>query len=211
MSSSNPFNAQVLTGFGRSAQSNPAVKQFPTDNFGIYTQVFTLTRTPVGASFALTPYNLKMLGSVTIEGNLTVNGTIFGTLATPSDAKLKENIELITENKADKILSLNPVSYNYISSVNINNKDNKDNNDNNHNNHNNHIKNKSLKINYGFIAQDLEKVYPDLVCETTKDNETYKTVDYLGLIPLMLTKMKKMQNEIDELKETINALKDQKT
>jgi hypothetical protein len=43
-------------------------------------------------------------------------------------------------------------------------------------------------------------LYPTLV----KDNVLgYKTVNYIELIPLLVSKMQDMQKEIDELKETI--------
>lgn len=54
------------------------------------------------------------------------------------------------------------------------------------------------KTHFGLLAQNVEKTYPELV-ETT--NTGYKSVNYQELIPLMLSKMKKMQHEIDELKE----------
>jgi hypothetical protein len=55
-------------------------------------------------------------------------------------------------------------------------------------------------LHYGFIAQDVEQLYPTLV----KDNVLgYKTVNYIELIPLLVSKMQDMQKEIDELKETI--------
>lgn len=56
------------------------------------------------------------------------------------------------------------------------------------------------KTHFGLLAQDVEKAYPELV-ETT--NTGYKSVNYQELIPIMLSKMKQMQHEIDELKENV--------
>ena len=55
------------------------------------------------------------------------------------------------------------------------------------------------------IAQELEEFFPELVTNTeiedTDNNvKLIKTVNYLELIPIMIVKMKNMQNEIDELK-----------
>jgi hypothetical protein len=60
---------------------------------------------------------------------------------------------------------------------------------------------KDNKKHYGFIAQDIEKIYPELV----NNNEVgYKTVNYIELIPLLLSKIKDMQKEIDNLKEHLH-------
>ena len=60
-------------------------------------------------------------------------------------------------------------------------------------------------MHYGFIAQDVEKVYPELV----KNSDLgYKTVNYIEIIPLLLSKMKDMQGEIDDLREQIECIKE---
>jgi hypothetical protein len=119
----------------------------------------------------ITPANVT---DVLIPKNLIVNGSIIN----PSDLLLKENITSLRENKSNKsILELNPVKYNYISDEN-------------------------KKQHYGFIAQDLEKQFPELITEIYIDTHDtpIKTVNYIELIPIMLSKMQEMQNEIDELK-----------
>jgi hypothetical protein len=60
--------------------------------------------------------------------------------------------------------------------------------------------NNELKDNathYGFIAQDMEHIFPELV--QYNDALTLKTINYLELIPLLVSKMQKMQMQIDEL------------
>lgn len=56
---------------------------------------------------------------------------------------------------------------------------------------------------YGLIAQEVEKIYPNLVYKDTNSN---LTVNYMGLIPLMLYQMKKMNKIIQKLTEN-NELK----
>jgi hypothetical protein len=51
-----------------------------------------------------------------------------------------------------------------------------------------------------FRNESFEKVFPELVNNFEK---TYKTVNYQELIPIMLSKMKQMQNEIHQLKELV--------
>jgi hypothetical protein len=62
------------------------------------------------------------------------------------------------------------------------------------------IDDKDVRFEYGFIAQDMELLYPELV---NKNNIGYKTINYIELIPLLLSKIKDMQKEIDKLKEHV--------
>ena len=52
----------------------------------------------------------------------------------------------------------------------------------------------------GVIAQEVEKVFPELVNET----ENFKTVNYDGLIGLLIEAIKEQQQQIDELKKQVN-------
>ncbi len=113
--------------------------------------------------------------SVYIYTDLYVNGAIYNT----SDKNHKEEIEPISDSKIEKLFHLEPVEYKLKSD----------------------IKNKK---HFGLIAQDVEKIYPELV--TNIDSE-FKNVNYIELIPILLSKMKTMQKEIDELKEQIGAIK----
>jgi hypothetical protein len=85
-----------------------------------------------------------------------------------SDRNLKEDIEELTD-EDDTILKLNPVSFKWKDEF---------------------SENKNTQ--YGLIAQEVEKIYPNLVY---KDNNSNLTVNYIGLIPLMLSQMKKMHEK----------------
>lgn len=50
----------------------------------------------------------------------------------------------------------------------------------------------------GFIAQELEKIFPEAVYTTT---EGTKAIAYSEIIPLLVEAIKEQQNEIDELKQ----------
>jgi hypothetical protein len=106
--------------------------------------------------------------TVLIPQDLYVNGSLFN----PSDASLKTNTLNLTFEKNKTVLNLNPVEFEYKSDYN-------------------------KKKHYGFIAQDVEKIFPELVSSNVMG---YKTVNYLELIPIMLSKMQSMQEEIDDLK-----------
>jgi hypothetical protein len=107
---------------------------------------------------------------VYINSDLYVNGSIYN----PSDRILKEHIEPIPEEKLSEFKNLLPKVFNYI--------DNPE------------------KKHYGFIAQEIEEIYPELV----KNSEFgYKTLNLIEIIPLLVLKIQDMQKEIDLLKEKI--------
>jgi hypothetical protein len=73
----------------------------------------------------------------------------------------------------------------------------------------------------GLIAQDIEKVLPELIKETQfnslekKDGETqadgttisYKGVNYIGMIPVLINAIQEQQAQIEDLKKQIEELK----
>lgn len=85
-----------------------------------------------------------------------------------SDETLKKNIRVI-ENPIEKVLQLNGVTFNW-----------KDNDE----------------ASVGVIAQDVEKVFPELVHGLEP-----KTVSYNGLVGLLIECIKHQQHQINELKE----------
>jgi hypothetical protein len=111
--------------------------------------------------------------------NIYIPGTIYyGTLSGISDAKVKQDITPINTETTNKIMNLKPTSYTFKSD------------------------NKKL-IHYGFIAQDVESEFPELIYEKPdKKNGMLKTVNYLEMIPLLVDKIQMMQKEIDELKNS---------
>jgi hypothetical protein len=111
---------------------------------------------------------------VYINTDLYVNGSIYNT----SDAILKENIIQLSEEKINNLLKLKPFNYTFKNDLNKN-------------------------VRYGFLAQDVEKIYPELV---KKCDSGYKTVNYIDLIPILVSKIQSMQNEIDELKSERKSL-----
>ena len=57
------------------------------------------------------------------------------------------------------------------------------------------------KEDIGVIAQDVEKVLPEIV--TTRDTG-YKAVDYQKLSVLLIESVKELKKEVEELKKKIN-------
>jgi len=64
-------------------------------------------------------------------------------------------------------------------------------------------KNIPSTIYYGFLAQNVEKIYPELVHEVP-GSDSLKSIDYLGLIPILVEALKTQQHEINELKKQLN-------
>ena len=53
------------------------------------------------------------------------------------------------------------------------------------------------KTTFGLIAQEVEKIYPNLV---NTDNKGFKSLDYIQLVPLLLLQTNEMERKIEELK-----------
>lgn len=51
---------------------------------------------------------------------------------------------------------------------------------------------------YGVMAQEVEKVFPDAV---TTGEDGYLQVDYIQLIPILIEAVKELKLEIDSLKQ----------
>ena len=55
----------------------------------------------------------------------------------------------------------------------------------------------------GFIAQEVEKVFPELVFT---DKQGYKAVDYPKIMPVLVEAIKDQQVQINELKQKLENL-----
>jgi len=60
-----------------------------------------------------------------------------------------------------------------------------------------------IKAKYGVLAQDLQKIFPDLVYQ---DGDGALSVDYLGLIPLTIKAIQAQLDKISVLEEKVAAL-----
>ncbi|MFT3746918.1 MAG: tail fiber domain-containing protein [Agriterribacter sp.] len=114
------------------------------------------------------------------------------------DTKIKKNIEPIN-NPLQRLIQLEPKKFEY-----------------------NVGDYKHLKLQsgsqYGFIAEDLQSIFPDLVKEKSVNymfgknvyrNSTIKTIDEASLIPVLVASIKEQQAEIEKLKMEVLQLKKQ--
>ena len=100
------------------------------------------------------------------------------TVQQTSSRKVKENIKPMEAEEARKILDLDAVSFDY--------------------------KNKNNGTNKrGFIAEDVEKVLPNLV--TAETEELPASLDYIGMIPYLQAVIKEQEKRIEALEKKING------
>lgn len=103
-----------------------------------------------------------------------------------SDIKYKTDITKI-DNALEKVLNLKGVSYFWKSE--------------------DGLKSSTERTpSFGFIAQDIEKVIPEVVATDSLD---YKSVDYLGLLPYLVESIKELDSKIETQEEYINELESQ--
>jgi hypothetical protein len=128
---------------------------------------------------------------LTINGKLRVTQGIYGNVydpnGWPSDVRYKKNVKTIS-NSLEKVLKLRGVYYDWR----------KDEFPREHFNDRKQI---------GVIAQEMEKVIPEVV---HIDEDGYRSVEYSKLTSILINAIQEQQEMINELKEEIGKLKDQK-
>ena len=140
------------------------------------------------------------------DGNVKVTGTIDGTLVNSSDARLKENVQALDErlcSKGSSILEqldmLIPVSFNYKKIEATKNETMSEDGEEEIEEAPNPVMEKE---HFGLIAQELQKVYPNLVYE--KDNG-YLAVNYVELVPVLMQAIKELNAKVEELSGNASA------
>ena len=129
-----------------------------------------------GGAVELYHNNNKKFETTSAGGTLTGNLTVSGDVVANSDATLKENI-LPIPNPLDIINSINGVQFNF--------------------------KDKEKRnINYGFLAQEMEKVLPTIVHKTGLQENTLG-IAYDNIIAILLEGVKSLSDEVKELKNKI--------
>ncbi len=99
------------------------------------------------------------------------DATLAGNLSVNSDARLKANI-ISLGSTLTKLLQIDGKSYTM-------------------------KKDENNKQKIGVLAQDIEKVFPELVSESNG----IKSVNYQGLVPVLINALKEQQSEIEILKQ----------
>jgi len=146
---------------------------FLTTSSGVTTSILadtTLTYIPSSGNLGIGTTNPT--SKIHVIGNTYISGILTATdINSASDIRLKTNIKPF-ENALEKIVQINGVSFNWIE---------------------NNAK------SGGIIAQDVEKVFPELV-----NGGDHKTVNYNGLIGVLVESIKELKQEIEDLKLRLN-------
>ena len=120
------------------------------------------------------------------SGDVKATGTMTAaSFVTSSDRRLKTNISSLSS--ADALYRLRPVSYNFsLDTMHLSYK----------------AESQEYKnIHYGLIAQEVKEVLPNLVYENQTDD--YLSVNYLELIPLLISAVQEQNERIAELEEQL--------
>ena len=116
-----------------------------------------------------------------------------------NDSDIKKNVTAIN-NPLKKLVQLQPKTFEY-----------------------NTEQYKHLKLQhgkkYGFLAEDFQHIFPELIRERSVSymfgknvyrNSTIKTIDEQSLIPLLVASIKEQQQQIDNLTAELEQLKNKK-
>ena len=129
------------------------------------------------------------IGTTSPSYTLHVNGSVAGTSGyiNLSDKRFKKDIKPI-ENALDTVLLLEGVTYNWNLDTTV-------------------IKDKNLdSLNHiGFVAQDIEKILPQVV-STANDEDKSKSVAYSDIVPVLTEAIKELSAQIKDLKTRIQTL-----
>ena len=118
-------------------------------------------------------YN-KTTDTLTVAGGIIVTGVVTATdFNSSSDITLKNNVRTI-ENPLAKVMSIRGVNFEW---------------------------KESGQSSAGVLAQEIEKIMPELVRNST---DNIKSVNYNGLIGLLIEVVKEQQNQINELKSKLS-------
>ena len=113
-----------------------------------------------------------------VSGNVNVTGTVTASnIGTTSDYRIKENV--IELDNTFEVDKLKPVTY---------------------------FNKMSQKQDIGLIAHELQEVFPELV-NGVKDGEIRQSVNYIGLIPILIKEIKFLKQEMNSLKNELNQIK----
>ena len=153
------------------------------DNYGGYYYADgEYTGTPVGVAFVIGNGDVNSTNGLAGSNpsnafivNYDGSATLSGELTIDSDARLKSNIISLGSTLA-KLLMIDGKSYT--------------------------VKTNKLESKIGLLAQDVQKAFPELV-KTASDSDQTLSVNYQGLIPVLINAINEQQKQINELKNKL--------
>jgi hypothetical protein len=170
---------------GTTDNSGTAGNGFKLLNSGTNATIVTDQTTNAG----LTTYHLYSTGAAAYRFYVGAGGTVYATnttISAISDQRFKENIQDLDVG-LDKIMALKPRKFDWKAG-----------------------KGKDIKGDRGFIAQEFEQVFPDLIDEwkdpAPEGEEPYKSVR-ADLIPVLVKAIQELKSELDSVKAELATLK----
>lgn len=138
----------------------------------------------VGIGCTAPAYKLHVIGDIASSGTVrSTNVVVVGAITACSDVRYKTNISPI-KNSLKNLMQLQGVNYYWKTSEYGN-------------------MNFTDKLQIGFIAQDLEKVFPEMVFT---DEKGYKSIDYSRLTPVLVETIKEQQKQITAISNRLNEI-----
>jgi hypothetical protein len=105
------------------------------------------------------------------------------TAISSSDLRLKRDVRTL-ESEAEKLYQLRGVKYYWRTDVHP-------------------VKVFDHELNFGVVAQEVEKLYPNLV---STDNQGYKMVNYMALVPLLIENQRRQYEQIQQLQTKLSEM-----
>jgi hypothetical protein len=146
------------------------------------------------------------------EGMTYIDGSLVATdVITPSDINLKENIESVSDegSSLENLMEMNVIKYNYKPKTYIPKTEDelslyedKESAAKAEELAKQEIQRMAEQKHYGLSAQELQKIYPDLVRES-QDGKL--GVCYVELVPILIRSIQELKQELDEVKASNNA------
>lgn len=176
-------NSRNTNAFGKQPSRSSYIKEF--SNYMNQNISYFIYRFINGIKYT-TPADT--VTDVYIPTNLIVNGSlvVIGTISNPSDISFKKNIVEIDNYLSESLLKLKPIQFNYIFD-------------------------KKNILHYGLNAQELQLIHPSLVSEGKYQGAEILNVNYVEIIPLLISQIQSLQNQINELKKDLKMTTTQPT
>jgi hypothetical protein len=165
--------------YNKKIEFNGDISLNPTTYFGTNTTLKSNNAIQFPDTTTIQSSNKESNGT-TFKASTFNNMTVIGDFAsnpqlTPSDYRIKTNVETLDETHT--LDNLRPVKYKQT---------------------------QTGKNDIGFLAHELQEHYPELV-EGEKDGEKMQSVNYIGLLPILINEVQQLKKQIAETRDRIRS------
>lgn len=185
---------RIVGVYGKALSSSSASNKFTAGiagvatsyrGIGVYGDIATASDYTLPASWGAASYAGYFNGNTKVVGTLTCTS-----LTQTSDARTKHDITYLRDNALGSIMQLKPISFYY-------------NTDNKLFNTSDVESPAAQQMHYGFIAQELQEVLPNIVYI---GQDSLLSVNYIELIPLLVQVVQAQQQQIADLQNQVQLL-----